>query len=781
MAQFDVVVSDFTGRGGSFAAALAANAQAAASQWLSYILGQGSIRVQINIVELAGDGANGHSPFMVPIGTVGGMTITDTGTAHELRTGVDNNGIDPDVEINVDPDYVFNHLWLDPNPGASSGAVPANRLDGYSMLLHEMGHALAFDGWRDWATGVLPGTTMSSYDQNVMLSGAHRYFIGANAQAVYGGPVPLNDGNYHHYGNTSGPFSTDLTHGLMNGVVFVAGRRSEISELDLAILKDSGLQVSTNRADTLTGFGTDDTINGLGGNDIIYGNAGNDTILGGAGNDDLRGDFGNDRLDGGTGNDMLYGLDGHDSLWGGDGVGNDTLEGGAGADTLHGQFGDDIYVQSALYGNDSVIEQTVDILWRNKLTGENHVWGADGIDIVNGVDLDVAYVPVGWEVVGTADFNRDGTSDILWRNSQTGQNHLWHMTGTSAYGMDLSVATIPLAWKIVATADFDGDGYSDILWRNSQTGENHLWHMRDTTVVSGYNLSRAVIPLDWDVVGAADFDNDGHTDILWRNHVTGENHLWYMNDTNFISGVNLSVPVTALAWQVQALTDFNADGHVDILWRNAQTGENHVWYMNNATVTAGYNLSIATVSLDWEIVGAIDRGTWGGTDLVQSWASYTLPEGVENLSMIDIQVVGLTGIGNSGNNYISSLYGDDTLLGMGGDDTLAGGGGDDTLTGGTGADRFVFGLGPGQSTITDFQVGPGGDSLDLRGVFAGQTVDAGNLNSFIQLSTAAGNTVVAIDADGAGSGSTPVNLVTLQGVTGLDALTLLQQGNFIVA
>ncbi len=200
-------------------------------------------------------------------------------------------------------------------------------------------------------------------------------------------------------------------------------------------------------------------------------------------------------------------------------------------------------------------------------------------------------------MVGLADFDGDGTSDILWRNNQTGENHLWHMTGTTPQGVNLSIPVIPLEWKVVATADFNGDGYADILWRNSRTGENHLWHMNDTNVLNGFNLSRSVISLDWDVVGAADFDNDGHTDILWRNNITGDNHLWYMNDTTYLSGVNLSIATIPLAWKIEGLADFNSDGNVDILWRNYTTGENHLWYMNNATVTAGYNLSIAVIPL----------------------------------------------------------------------------------------------------------------------------------------------------------------------------------------
>ena len=34
-------------------------------------------------------------------------------------------------------------------------------------------------------------------------------------------------------------------------------------------------------------------------------------------------------------------------------------------------------------------------------------------------------------------------------------------------------------WKVVGTGDFNGDGKSDILWRNTSTGENAIWNSGD--------------------------------------------------------------------------------------------------------------------------------------------------------------------------------------------------------------------------------------------------------------------------------------------------------------
>ena len=76
---------------------------------------------------------------------------------------------------------------------------------------------------------------------------------------------------------------------------------------------------------------------------------------------------------------------------------------------------------------------------------------------------------------------------------------------------------------------------------------------------------------------------------------------------------------------------------------------------------------------------------------------------------------GETIYGADGGAYLNGKGGQDTIIGGAGDDTLVGGDNKDTLTGHAGADTFVFYLGTNYDHVTDFQLGPGGDTL----VFAG--------------------------------------------------------------
>jgi len=124
------------------------------------------------------------------------------------------------------------------------------------------------------------------------------------------------------------------------------------------------------------------------------------------------------------------------------------------------------------------------------------------------------------------DHDCDGMSDILWRNSSTGENWLYQVDGT---GIDSSVrinTVVPTTWQIVGNGDYDGDGDADILWRNSVSDQNWMYLMNGSLVESSMVVvwdSVFTIPTLWSVAGNGDYGGDGKSDILWRNSSTGEN------------------------------------------------------------------------------------------------------------------------------------------------------------------------------------------------------------------------------------------------------------------
>ena len=100
----------------------------------------------------------------------------------------------------------------------------------------------------------------------------------------------------------------------------------------------------------------------------------------------------------------------------------------------------------------------------------------------------------------------------------------------------------------------------------------------------------------------SDFDGDGKGDILWRHAATGENLLWIMNGATVTASGPLST-LPARAWRIQGTHDLSGDGKADIFWRHQDTGENRVWKMDGRRVLGQVTLP-ALPDTDWQ-VGAV--------------------------------------------------------------------------------------------------------------------------------------------------------------------------------
>ena len=219
---------------------------------------------------------------------------------------------------------------------------------------------------------------------------------------------------------------------------------------------------------------------------------------------------------------------------------------------------------------------TTDILLRNN-TGDLQAWLMKAGAISSIVDLGV--VSNAWTVVGTGDFNGDGKTDILWRNAN-GAVEIWFMdpAGSGKHTSSASLGIIANAWTIVGTGDFNGDGTADILWHNTN-GAASMWLMKSGAVSS--KVSIGSVGTSWTIVGTGDFNGDAKTDILWHNS-SGAAVIWFMGASGRTSTASFGPVPTA--WSVVGTSAFSG-GDSDMLWRNAN-GATEIWFMSAGTHTS---------------------------------------------------------------------------------------------------------------------------------------------------------------------------------------------------
>jgi len=112
-------------------------------------------------------------------------------------------------------------------------------------------------------------------------------------------------------------------------------------------------------------------------------------------------------------------------------------------------------------------------------------------------------------------------------------------------------------------------------------------------------------------------------DLLWRNANSGQNVVWLMNGNSLVSSF-YSNPVGDPNWKIQGAGDFNNDGISDYVWRNYATGQNAFWLINadNTYRSAAFFQSIGDPN--WKIAGTGDFDGDGQTDLI--WRNYATGE-----------------------------------------------------------------------------------------------------------------------------------------------------------
>ena len=293
--------------------------------------------------------------------------------------------------------------------------------------------------------------------------------------------------------------------------------------------------------------------------------------------------------------------------------------------TFHGngQFGYNAFVSRILDRpkGDFDGDGRTDLVFRNNFDGaENLVWFMDGVTRTAQARVTPYATSADWRIRGVDKFDFGDTNDLVFWNQVTGQVEFWLMNGTDRVGAPVPLSggpVLPPNWDLSATADFNRDGWPDIVWRDFTTQKIAIWTMNGTAKLGDVvPTPDQAVDSNWAIVTAADYNDDGSTDFLWYNSTSGKIVTWYMDAAVARTAGQFTTPANAgdNNWKVLASADYSAAyvpgtppyGSPDIVWRNETSGNQVVWHLDyNSTRLHGEFTSPAAnyPALDWTIVG----------------------------------------------------------------------------------------------------------------------------------------------------------------------------------
>lgn len=679
----------------------------AANYWGRYInFGTATIDIRVNVINLGATTLAQAGPDFFFTRVVNGAQVFQAGTILELQNGVDRNGGTADIDIDVNLTSVNGNEFF--YGGLANPNVPFSQFDLFTVLAHEIGHGLGFLSFDP--------TTATANRAEFDLFKSGNFFTGPRAVALFGGNVPLQNGDGSHLN------VFDLLFPSISN-----GDRYFVSALDVAILADAGLPIlePTSGNDSLYGFerfasgevlvGGNDVISllagsdwydGLSGTDSVDGGSGNDTLFGGAGNDTLRGGGDDDFLIGGLGVDSIDGGAGDDSIVGG----GDLVDGGDGFDTLtffeagaiavnFSSPTSGVGVAGAASGlqfsniENFIASASDDTLSGSSLNdsidgglGSDSILGNDGDDLLNGGE-------------GGTNILRGGNGD----DTLVGGPFLDTLDGGAGVDTIVYASEDGGVFVQLSTGTTFGGGSVD-------AAGNYLFgEVRDTLIdienVIGTQFGDRV-----EAVATSRIDGGGGGDFLLAG--SGADTILGGEGNDSLSGGGNTDTLQG------GLGNDTLDGGAgfDLADYSDKTGAVNVNLFNGQALTGG-----ALNASGFYVGGAVEDsltsieavfGAAFGDRLIGGGFSSRL-EGQGGNDFLFAFGGNDTLLGGDGNDFISSGSGADQVFGDDGDDTLNGGLGADTLNGGAGTDT------------ADYSDRSGAVNVNL---FNGQALTGGTLN-----------------------------------------------------
>ncbi len=211
-----------------------------------------------------------------------------------------------------------------------------------------------------------------------------------------------------------------------------------------------------------------------------------------------------------------------------------------------------------------------DLLARQTSSGSLYLYRGNGTAVAGGVQRGT-----GWNsmnvVTRFGDFNRDGREDVIARESATGTLWLYRGTGVGF----LARLRIGSGWsgmsEITPVGDLTGDRYPDLLAVQTSTGYLYVYPGRGTTLGAGRRIGGGWNAMS-ELAGVGDVNRDGRLDLVARKSATGALWLYRGTGTGVGSGVQVGTGWSGMR-DLVGVGDFDRDGFADLAAVQSATGK----------------------------------------------------------------------------------------------------------------------------------------------------------------------------------------------------------------
>ena len=184
-------------------------------------------------------------------------------------------------------------------------------------------------------------------------------------------------------------------------------------------------------------------------------------------------------------------------------------------------------------------------------------WTTDNEGKVNGWET-VGEFSADTQIVGLGDFNGNGQTDLLLRNTNGAVGCFF--TSDEKHGWNY-FQSLGDEWKLTAVGDLNGDGRSDVVLKHD-AGFAGSWLTQADGTMAWADLD--TLPAGFEIVGAGDLNGDGTDDVLLQNGTYFGAWLVRDGSVNAWMGLGDLGDVT-----VEQISDFNSDGIDDLRIRTA--------------------------------------------------------------------------------------------------------------------------------------------------------------------------------------------------------------------